>query len=230
MNLYDARMERSAVLQAFLDRGEHVVGIKTGFSPEAVQQYPGAGGHVWGWLTDAMSVEPGTICELRTEIKVKAEAEIAFALKEDLIGPDVTELDVLAATAAICPAIELPVTDSPWVTSDMGEIIAHNAAASRFVVGRPRFDFQRLDLNLLGAVLEVNGEIVASGTGAAILGGPAGAIARLANALSETGQGLRSGYIILTGGLTQAVPIHSGSTVEANFAHLGSVGIHVVHG
>jgi 2-keto-4-pentenoate hydratase len=223
-------MERAAVLRSLLDRGEHVVGVQAGFSAQAAQQYHGDGGHAWGWLTDAMSVQPDTVCKLPTNDEVKAEAVIAFVLKDDLFGPGVSDLDVLAATAAVCPAIELPVADLPRFTNDMGEIIAQNAAAGRFVIGRPRFDFQAIDLALIGVLLEVNGDVVASGAGASLLGGPAGSIARLVNALAETGQGLQSGYIILTGGLTEAAPVQSGATVEASFAHLGSVGVHVVQG
>jgi len=65
--------------------------------------------------------------------------------------------------------------------------------------------------------------VVATAAGAAILGHPAGAVAMLANWVGSRGGSLEPGAIILSGGLTNAVPIQPGLSVSATFAHFGTV-------
>src|SRR5258705_410483 len=71
-------------------------------------------------------------------------------------------------------------------------------------------------LRLAGVVLEHNGEVVATASGAASLGHPAAAVAWLARALHAEGEGLRAGEVVLSGGLTAAVPVARGDVVVAS--------------
>ena len=54
--------------------------------------------------------------------------------------------------------------------------------------------------------MEKNGEPVAFGAGAAVLGHPAAAIAMLANHLGACDEEIPAGTLILSGGITEAVP------------------------
>jgi 2-oxo-3-hexenedioate decarboxylase len=80
-----------------------------------------------------------------------------------------------------------------------------------------------MDLSLEAALLEVDGQIVDTATGAAVQGHPAEALALAANALGARGLALEPGWLVLTGGLTDAVDLRPGSRVAAHFSHLGSV-------
>jgi 2-keto-4-pentenoate hydratase len=64
---------------------------------------------------------------------------------------------------------------------------------------------------------------VDEGSGAAVLGHPANAVAWLANTLSRHGVTLKAGRVILPGSMTAAVPLHVGSTVTADCGALGRV-------
>ena len=55
-------------------------------------------------------------------------------------------------------------------------------------------------------VLEKNGEIIATGAGAAALGSPVNAVAWLANTLGRLGIALKAGEVILSGALAADVP------------------------
>jgi 2-oxo-3-hexenedioate decarboxylase len=72
-------------------------------------------------------------------------------------------------------------------------------------------------------VLEKNGEVVGTATGAASMGHPAAAVAWLARQLSAEGEGLRAGEIVLSGGLTAAVPVGQSDVVVASADRLGSI-------
>jgi 2-keto-4-pentenoate hydratase len=80
-----------------------------------------------------------------------------------------------------------------------------------------------VDLRLLGVVLEHNGEVIATASGAASLGHPAAAVAWLVRSLAAQDEGLRTGDIVLSGGLTAAVPVKPGDVVTATADRLGSI-------
>jgi 2-keto-4-pentenoate hydratase len=104
----------------------------------------------------------------------------------------------------------------------MPDVVADNTSAGRYVVGSA-VPVAGLDLRLLGVVLEHNGEVVATASGAAALGHPAAAVAWLVRNLALENEGLRAGDIVLSGGLTAAVPVKAGDVVTATADRLGSV-------
>ena len=102
-------------------------------------------------------------------------------------------------------------------------MIADNTSASRVVIGRRRASVSEVDLRLTGVVLERNGEVVATGAAAAVLGNPLESIALLVQLLARDSGGLERGQLVLAGAITEAVPVHRGDVVSAAFDRLGSV-------
>jgi 2-oxo-3-hexenedioate decarboxylase len=82
------------------------------------------------------------------------------------------------------------------------------------------------DLRTCPCVLRVDGQVVATAVGAAVLGHPAESVAWLVNELHRRGRRLAAGSLVLSGALTDAVPITAGSTVSAEFDGLGAVELH----
>jgi 2-oxo-3-hexenedioate decarboxylase len=74
-------------------------------------------------------------------------------------------------------------------------------------------------------MLEHNGDVVATAAGAAALGHPAAAVAWLVRSLAAEGEGLglAAGQVVLSGGLTAAVPVRPGDVVVATIDRLGSI-------
>jgi 2-keto-4-pentenoate hydratase len=104
----------------------------------------------------------------------------------------------------------------------MPDVVADNASAGRYVVGAP-VPLDGIDLRLVGVVLEHNGDVIATASGAASLGHPAAAVAWLVRSLASSDEGLRAGDVILSGGLTAAVPVTAGDVVVVTIDRLGSV-------
>ena len=76
--------------------------------------------------------------------------------------------------------------------------------------------------------MEKNGQPVAIGAGAAVLGHPAAAIAMLANHLGARGEEIPAGTMILSGGVTEAVAVNAGDHVNLRIQSLGSVNVRFV--
>jgi 2-keto-4-pentenoate hydratase len=77
-------------------------------------------------------------------------------------------------------------------------------------------------------VLEKNGKVVETGTGAATLGHPAEAVAWLANKLAEFGKALEEGGLVMPGALCRTIDVGSGDVVTATFDRLGAVKVRFV--
>ena len=69
----------------------------------------------------------------------------------------------------------------------------------------------------------MDGQVADSATGAAVQGHPAQALALAANDLGRRGLAIEPGWIVLTGGMTDAVQVPRGATLAAHFTHLGSI-------
>ncbi len=71
--------------------------------------------------------------------------------------------------------------------------------------------------------MEINGEIVQLGAGAAVLGHPAASVAMLANMLGARDQEIPAGTFIMIGAITAAVTVNRGDSFCVRYQDLGSV-------
>ena len=225
ITIEDAYRVQQRLVARRLEAGERVVGKKVGVTSKAVMDMLGVDQPDFGWLLDGMVCNDGQTIAAGTLIQPKAEGEIAFLLKRDLQGPGVTATEVLAATEGVMACFEI--VDSrirDWKIR-IQDTVADNASCGVFVLGDRLVDPRRVDLNTCGMVLEKNGEIVATGAGAAALGAPANAVAWLANTLGRLGIGLKAGEVILSGSLAAMVPAASGDSLRVSIGGIGSCSV-----
>ncbi|MEO1232931.1 MAG: 4-oxalocrotonate decarboxylase [Myxococcota bacterium] len=225
LGLEHAYAIQEAGLELRVGRGERIVGAKLGLTSKAKQKQMNVDEPCYGWLTDAMQLPLEAPAQLDQLIHARSEPELVFRMKADLAGPGVTAHDVLDATAAVCGGLEVIDSRYEAFKFTLADVVADNTSAARFVLGNRRIGPDDQDLALLGCLFEVDGEIAATATGAALLGHPAEAVAQLANHLGRRGRKIEAGWTILAGGLCSAVHLHPGTHVIATYAHLGSVGL-----
>lgn len=225
MDWDDAYAVQDEILRRKLSRGARVVGLKAGLTSHAKMKQMNVETPVFGFLVDSFSVAEGGTVQIKELIHPKVEPEIAFVLKRPLKGPGCHIGAVLAATDFVLPGIE--VIDSRYrdFKFDLKSVVADNTSASRFVVGGRAMRPEEVDLRTLGVVMEKNGQMVAIGAGAAVLGHPAAAVAALANHLGRRGQEIPAGSVVLSGGVTEAVSVEAGDHVSLRIQHLGSVSL-----
>jgi 2-keto-4-pentenoate hydratase len=214
---------QDAVLAARVQDGAVVTGAKLGLTSAAKQRQMHVDQPLYGWLTDGMALDVGQPLNCGRLIQPRCEPEIAFLMSRDLAGPQVTAAHVLAATAAVYPAIDVLDSRFAGYSFTLADVVADDASAAGFLLGGQATEPGGLDLRLTGLVLEKNGELVGTAAGAAVLGHPAAAVAWLVRALADRGRGLAAGQVVLAGALTEAVPVAPGDTVVAHFDRLGTV-------
>ncbi|MEC8429153.1 MAG: fumarylacetoacetate hydrolase family protein, partial [Pseudomonadota bacterium] len=205
--------------------GEVIIGKKIGITSEVVQQLFNVDQPDFGFLTNTMAYANGAEIPVADNlIAPKAEGEIAFRLKQDLVGPGVTEADVLEATESIIPCFE--VVDSRirnWEIK-IEDTVADNASCGVFVLGDVEVDPHDFDLPSLSMKVYKNDELLSEGVGAAVQGNPLTAVAWLANTLGEYDIPFKAGDIILSGSLVPLEPVVSGDSISLEIEGVGSVG------
>jgi 2-oxo-3-hexenedioate decarboxylase len=228
MDWDDAYAIQDEIRRRKVARGGRIVGLKAGLTSHAKMKQMGVETPVFGFLADSFAVPEGGECKVAQLIHPKVEPEIAFVTKRALKGPGCHIGAVLAATDFVMPGIE--VIDSRYrdFKFDLKSVVADNTSAVRFVVGGRPVPVGEVDLRTVGIVLEKNGEPVAFGAGAAVLGHPAAAIAMLANHLGARGEEIPAGSLILSGGITEAVAVQAGDSVCLRIQGMGSVGMRFV--
>lgn len=207
------------------EQGHSVVGKKIGLTSKAMQQLLGVDEPDYGHLLSNMVIENGSVVPKQGILQPKVEGEIAFVLKKELKGPNITVLDVIQATDYVLPALEIVDSRIKDWKIKLADTIADNASSAYYVLGGKPTKLADIDLELLGMVLCKNGEIVNTGVGAAALGNPAQCVAWLANRLADFDISLHAGEVILSGALSAAVDATEGDSFVARFAHLGEVSV-----
>lgn len=230
MTLDDGYRIQDALVAHKLAAGRRQIGWKIGLTSKAMQDALKISTPDSGVLFDDMLFETGSIVPEGRFIQPRIEAEIAFVMGADL-GPSPSRDDVLAATEAVVPALEIldtrihrkdPETGALRVITDT---ISDNAANAGIVMGQQRHAPDAMDLRWVGAIVTRNGEVEETGLGAGVLNDPPTGIVWLAERLATQGQQIRKGEVVLSGSFIRPLEAPSGSVIEADYGPFGQVSI-----
>ena len=228
ITIEDAYRIQLRMVQRRLDAGEIIVGKKIGATSKVVMDMLGVHQPDFGQMTSDMVFSEGQAVNTAQLIAPRAEAEIAFMLKRDLLGPGVTAADVLAATDCVLPCFEIVDSRIKDWKIKIQDTVADNASCGVLTLGAMRKSPRQLDLALAGMVLEKNGEVLSTSTGASVQGSPVNAVAWLANTLGRLGIALKAGEIILSGSQSPLVPVEPGDNLSCHVGGLGSTSVRFI--
>ncbi len=211
-----------------IENGAVRVGAKIGLTSLAVQKQLGVDQPDFGIIFNDTQVKNGGELSAREVLQPKAEAEIAFILKSDLIGEEFSEADIINATDYVCAAIEIVGSRVENWDIRITDTVADNASASHFVLGDLKLSPNDVDMVNCKMTLLKNQEIVSEGSGAACMGSPVAAVIWLAKTMSQLGTPLKKGDILLSGALGPMVGAQIGDEFLANIEGLGQVAFKMI--
>lgn len=214
---------QQAQVEEWTRRGDEIKGHKVGLASRAMQRQMGVDQPDFGHLTASMFHLEHAPIPAGTFIQPRVEPEVAFVLGRSLSGPGVTIADATRAVDHVLPALEF--VDSRIANWEIKifDTIADNASSGGVVLGSRPVRIDQVDLPLMGCNLHINGSVVATGAGGAVLGSPLNALVWLANTLGPLGVGLEPGHVVLPGSMTRAFPVVPGDSIVARMAGLGTV-------
>ncbi|HCC34676.1 MAG TPA: 2-keto-4-pentenoate hydratase [Ruminococcaceae bacterium] len=222
LSIDDAYAIQLKNVERAIKEGKKISGKKIGLTSEGIQKQLGVNEPDYGHLFTDMEYPDGKIPR-GGFLQPKIEAEIAFVLKADLTGGNITREDVLDATDYVIGAFEIVDSRVADWKIKLIDTVADNASSGCYILGSEKINPRELCLPDVGMELYKNGELIGQGTGAAVLGDPSIAVAWLANRLLGYGVTLKKGEVILSGAFSAAPAAEKGDVFEARFTGLGEV-------
>ena len=222
LTLDDAYAIQLANVHRVVAEGYRISGKKIGLTSPGIQQQLGVNEPDYGHLFAAMECQNGEV-NTAALIQPKIEGELAFVLKKDLAGGNVTVADVHSATDYVTAAFEI--VDSrvmDWKIR-LVDTVSDNASSGRYILGTKKLHLNEINPSEVTMKLYKNGKLLQEGAGSAVLGDPCKSVAWLANRLWDYGVTLKKGEVILSGAFSAAPQAASGDSFEAIFTDLGSV-------
>ena len=203
--------------------GRRVSGYKAGLTATVVQEQLGVNQPDYGVLFADMCLADGAEIDAGRLLQPRVEAEVAVVLDRDLDGGEHCVADIIGAAAYLLPALEI--VDSRIREWDITivDTVADNASCGLYVLGTRPVSLDAVDLREIQMLMAIDGEVAATGSGAACLGNPLNAAVWLADVMSERGTPLRAGECLMTGSLGPMRPIRTGMEAIADLGTLGTV-------
>jgi 2-oxo-3-hexenedioate decarboxylase len=229
LTLDDAYAVQHLLVQRRVARGDKVSGVKLGFTSRAKAQQMGVDDVIIGSMTRGMDVPDGAQVDPAAYIHPRIEPEVAWLLAQD-VDADEESPDIGWAVAAVAPALEIIDSRYRDFRFTLEDVVADNTSAAGYVIGPWQPVAVAGDLGNRGVRLEIDGQIVQTGSTAAILGHPYRALAAARRMAKAHGFTLRAGMVLLAGAATAAVQLPAGAHVQSTVTGLGRVGVHVAPG
>jgi 2-keto-4-pentenoate hydratase len=205
------------LMERRLAAGEKQIGWKVGLTSKAIQQQFNVHEPVFGCILE--SGPSGHVFAPADLIQPGFENELCLRLGRDLTGT-VSRDQARAAVASVHPSLEIIETRGD-LTNQLALALADNAQQKAVILGAPVP--LPADLESIAVTVVINNEIVATGTGDAVLGNPLNSLVWLAGKLAEFGRGLKAGDIVMSGSFTRQFPIRPGDVIRADFSGVGVV-------
>jgi 2-oxo-3-hexenedioate decarboxylase len=226
LSVSDAYDIQQMCIEKYYGDNDPIIGWKMGLTSEAKQKSVGVDKAIYGRLTKSMELHEPILC-MENLIHPRIEPEFAFVINKEIKGENVTSRDIWMATECIFPALE--VIDSRYknFSFTLVDVIADNASSAKFLLGNQAFHPYLVSWDKVEVNMYRNSERVQQGVGAAVLDHPVRSIVELVKMISKKSLSIKPGMIILTGGITEAVEVYEGDTIEADFGQLGKIKIEV---
>ncbi len=215
------------LIEYFESQGARKVGIKIGLTAESVQKQLGVNQPDFGVLFAHTHLPNNGEIPFAFLMQPKAEAEMAFVLKETISSPIADIAELISKVDYVSPAIEIVGSRVENWNIRITDTVADNASASHFVLGDTKLNAEALDFENAKMTLTQNGNVASEGMAKACMGNPLNAVLWLCNTFIQRGVEVKKGEIILSGALGPMVPIQAGDTFKAEIEGLGEVGFSV---
>lgn len=221
---YSVQDEVHRILSA--NQRGRIVGYKIGCTTPVMQEFLGIPNPCAGALYQPSVYFQEGMLKHASYLHPGVEAELAVFL-----GADITERagghtrnTVADAVQALFVGIEI--VDDRWddyKAIDTPSLIADDFFGAGCVLGDPVTSWRDLDIENLRGEMRINGQVVGTGISGDILGHPLEALAWLANSVTDRGESLHRGQIVMLGSVVQTRWVNHMDEVEVEIDGLGKV-------
>jgi 2-keto-4-pentenoate hydratase len=202
------------------------VGYKIGCTTPVMQEFLGIPNPCAGALYQPSVYFQEGMLKHASYLHPGVEAELAVFLGSDISARDGGHSRESVADAVQALFVGIEIVDDRWddyKAIDTPSLSADDFFGAGCVLGDPIAAWQELDLANLRGEMRVNGAVVGNGSSGDILGHPLEALAWLANSVTERGESLHRGQIVMLGSVVQTRWVNHMDEVEVEVEGLGKV-------
>ncbi len=225
LGMLDGYAIQEHLVRLLVADGEVISGYKLGLTSAAMQQLLGVDRPDFGPVFASTIYADGIEIPVERFIAPRIEAEIGVILGADLTGPHCTPAAAVQAARGLVASLEIVDSRIKDWRIKLADTVADLASSGAIALSSRVVPLDGIDARLIGMVFTRNGEMVATGAGAAAMGDPMAAVAWIANTLAPMGITLKAGSVIMTGALHAMVPVQPGDVFRADFDRLGPITI-----
>ena len=223
LSLDDAYAVQQRVIEHRVAQGECVEGYKVGCTSMAIRKQFGLSEPIYGRLMAPHIHDGDTVLDWNDYVQCAVEPEFVLKIGQDVTDDVADERELLDAIEWLAPGIEVHNYKFWFGGPTSQELIASNGIHAALVVAEQRVSPTSLDFEMEGVGLFRKDELMASGIGAEIMGGPLKSLRWLVNRLARRGEHLRAGQLVIPGSPVELVSVQSNDRITAAFTHLGKV-------
>jgi 2-keto-4-pentenoate hydratase len=226
--LADAYAIQQRVVDALVEQAAgHCLGYKAACTSEIAQAALRIDRPVFGRLMSQSTSSSGATLVAHQFTHRVIEAEFAFRVGADVepVAGGHTPDTIARYIDALLPSIEIvDYRFESWAIGAL-QIAADNAIHGWWLHGEPVVEWRDHDLASAAVTVTKDGELMTTGTGAAVLGHPLNVMAWLADEWPRFGLQLRVGDVVTTGVATDIFEVGAGASCVADFGPFGTVAV-----
>ena len=222
LTLDQAYAVQSRIVERRIGQGESAVGYKVGCTSRAIREQFGLQEPVIGRLMSPHVHEGDTALSWSDYVNCAVEAELVFRIGRE-VPADFPSAELRTAIESVSAGIEVHNYKFWYGRPTIQELVASNAIHACLVVGKERTGPEKLDFEMEGVGLFVDGALAASGISAETMGSPLRSLQWLAKRLQDRGEMLRAGDLVIPGSPVRLVSVERGNVVTGRFSSCGAV-------
>jgi len=223
LSVEDAYEVQRRVVAARVARGEQMAGYSASCTSRPIRQQLGISEAVCGRVLAPHVYFGDTELDGRDYTHCSIAPEFVLRLAADIDKEVDSERELCDAIEWVAAGIAVHCHRFWFGKPTVQELIAANGLHAELIVGETRIPPCHIDLELEGLGVFCNGELMASGIGAEVLGGPLKALRWLVSQLIRRGEHLKAGHLVIPGSAVPLMPVHRLDQATVAFTRLGSL-------
>ena len=223
LSVLESYQIQDLVCQKRIEAGGRVVGYKVGCTSHAIRSQFGITEPISGRLFAPHIQGEGLPIDRMAYANCAIEPEMVFTMGCDLFGSDLSDQELIEAIDHVSPGIELHNYRFWHQPPSLQELICSGGIHAGLILGNKKV---RADaLNFKHEVFSVyqDEKLITSARASEIMGGPLESLRWLVNSLSSSGEGLKSGSMVIPGSPTELIAINHDSKIQVVIENLGQV-------
>lgn len=223
LSVSNAYAVQDLVAQKRIERGETVVGFKVGCTSQAIRQQFGLTEPISGRLFHPHILEENCELDWRNYLGCAIEPEMVLTIGKELRGKHLPDDELVDSIESVRPGIEIHNFHFWHSPPSIQELIGSGGIHAGLVVGAVKASPHELSFRDEMFSVYKNEIMVTEAPAKEIMGGPLHSLRWLVDFLTDKGQSLKKGSLVIPGSPTELVRIDQDTELKVAIEHMGEV-------